>query len=248
MSNEAQGPQNAAERLTAAEKGILDSVKIAIRVLEELDKLDQCDLTLASASCEQFLTNLQEVGKQDQVNGYPNVTATDLSPAAIEGMQSRQQQDGKAPVRWQVADMLDLPFENASFDVVIEKAALDCLLTDCKSPWDLPEAAKRRVHVMLTEVHRVLTAEGMFLSITFAQPHFRRPLLLAKDLSWNMQHTAFNQDGGMHHHFYALQKGARSTKDVPTQLAGYSPESHAIAGGISQTQVDSEDFISLINV
>lgn len=44
---------------TGVLQGILDSVRIAIRVLEELDKLDQCDLTLASASCEQFLTNLQ---------------------------------------------------------------------------------------------------------------------------------------------------------------------------------------------
>lgn len=41
----------------------MDSVKIAIKVLEELDKLDKCDLTLASASCEQFLSNLQ-VGRR----------------------------------------------------------------------------------------------------------------------------------------------------------------------------------------
>ena len=96
---------------------------------------------------------------------------------------------------------------------------------------------------------RVLTPGGMFLSITFAQPHFRRPLLLADQLSWNMQHTAFNQDDdGMHHHFYAMQKGARTDADIAYQLAGYSPELHAIEGGISQTHVDSEDFMSFIQV
>ena len=60
----------------------------------------------------------------------------------------------KLVVQLQVADMLKLPFGDATFEVVIEKAALDCLLTDCKSHWDLPEAAKQRVHAMLTEVHR----------------------------------------------------------------------------------------------
>lgn len=63
-----------------------------------------------------------------------------------------------------------------------------------------------------------------------------------------MQHTAFSQDGGMHHHFYALQKGARTDADVPVQLVGYSPESHAVEGGMSQPQVDSEDFMSFICV
>ena len=39
-------------------------------------------------------------------DGFPNVTATDLSTAAIEGMRRRQeevrQQNGRVPVQWQV--------------------------------------------------------------------------------------------------------------------------------------------------
>lgn len=106
----------------------------------------------------------------------------------------------------------------------------------------------QKTHWLPDHTCRVLTSGGMFLSITFAQPHFRRPLLLAPELSWNMQHTAFNQDGGMHHHFYALQKGARTDADIPTQLADYSPEDHALEGGIVQTHVDCEDFMSFIDV
>lgn len=57
-------------------------------------------------------------------------------------------------IKWQIADMLALPFADASFDAIIDKAGSDVLFTDAPSPWQLPEATRSRVHTMLQEAHR----------------------------------------------------------------------------------------------
>ena len=54
----------------------------------------------------------------------------------------------------QVADMLQLPFANASFDVVLDKGALDVLVVDADSLWDPQPSTKERMFQALDEVHR----------------------------------------------------------------------------------------------
>ena len=54
----------------------------------------------------------------------------------------------------QVADMLDLPYAEHSFDAVIEKGTLDVLFVDNDSPFNPKEEVKRRVFQMLNETHR----------------------------------------------------------------------------------------------
>ena len=50
--------------------------------------------------------------------------------------------------------MLDLPFNSASFDVVIEKGTMDVLFVDNDSPWDPRPEVRARVSQMLDETHR----------------------------------------------------------------------------------------------
>ncbi len=50
--------------------------------------------------------------------------------------------------------MLDLPFANHTFDVVIEKGTMDVLFVDNDQPFDPRVAVKERVFQMLHETHR----------------------------------------------------------------------------------------------
>lgn len=85
-------------------------------------------------------------------DGYAHVTATDLSANVVQHMQQQDQQGTR--VCWQVADMLALPFPDGSFDVVIEKAAIDCFFTSSTSPWQPSAETQAQVHGALTEAHR----------------------------------------------------------------------------------------------
>ena len=50
--------------------------------------------------------------------------------------------------------MLDLPFADGQFDVVIEKATMDVLFVENDSPFDPKEEVKQRVFEMLEETYR----------------------------------------------------------------------------------------------
>ena len=57
-------------------------------------------------------------------------------------------------LKWQVADMLSLPFGAGAFDAVIEKGTMDVLFVDNDSPWDPNPEVRSRVLTMLDETHR----------------------------------------------------------------------------------------------
>ena len=60
------------------------------------------------------------------------------------------------------------------------QGTFDVLMVDNKDPWDPCPSVRARLRSALAEAHRVLSPSGCLLSITFAGPHFRRPLLLAR--------------------------------------------------------------------
>ena len=95
---------------------------------------------------------------------------------------------------------------------------------------------------------RVLTPAGVLLSISFSQPHFRRPLLLAPEFAWGMQHTMHGPDGSLQYSFDAMRKGSRKLDDKPVQLPSYNPGMHATSAGTMQSHIDQEDFLSFMEV
>lgn len=54
----------------------------------------------------------------------------------------------------QVADMLDLPYSDSTFDVVIEKGTMDVLFVDNDDPFNPKAQVRQRVFQMLNETHR----------------------------------------------------------------------------------------------
>ena len=95
----------------------------------------------------------------------------------------------------------------------------------------------------------------MFLSITFAQPHFRRPFLLAERYKWGMKVASFGE--GFHYFVYRMRKGARNASDTPSHFAQEEMPGKALEGkeGTGQAtessmhdHMDSADYILSMDV
>lgn len=64
-----------------------------------------------------------------------------------------------------------------SFDIVLDKCAMDAIWSDGGSLWDPEEKTVNDISSCMREFHRVLKPGGTFIFISFGQPHFRKPLL-----------------------------------------------------------------------
>ncbi|KAL6497745.1 hypothetical protein OROHE_026984 [Orobanche hederae] len=138
------------------------------------------------------------------------------------------------------ANMLDLPFEDECFDFVIEKGTMDVLLVDAGDPWNPEPVTVSKVMAMLENVHRVLKPHGIFISVTFGQPHFRRPFFHAPTFTWSVEWKTFGD--GFHYFFYILKKGERSSYDVE-----YTEKITVPSISLLHEELDDEDFLLRIN-
>ncbi|GAA6046820.1 hypothetical protein JCM3770_005659 [Rhodotorula araucariae] len=133
-------------------------------------------------------------------DGYRNIVNLDYSPVVIDKM--ARANAGCEGMSWQVGDVRKLPFDAASIDVCIDKATLDAMLTGEKDPWNPPPEAVADCRAEVDEVVRVLKPDGIFLYLTFGQPHFRRPLL-QRD-GWTLQHLELGS--GFAYYFFWMQR------------------------------------------
>ncbi|XP_077215441.1 S-adenosyl-L-methionine-dependent methyltransferases superfamily protein isoform X1 [Tasmannia lanceolata] len=174
-------------------------------------------------------------------DGITKITCIDLSAVAVENMQKRLLAKGHKDIKVLEADMLDLPFEDECFDVIIEKGTMDVLFVDSGDPWNPNPATVKKVMAMLEGVHRVLKSDGTFISISFGQPHFRRPLFEAPKFTWSMKWSTFGD--GFHYFFYTLKKGSRSL-DCKESSESFNGPSICLL----QEELDDEDYIFRTNV
>jgi EEF1A lysine methyltransferase 4 len=111
--------------------------------------------------------------------GYTNIVNIDYSDNVIQHMQQLHSID-RPQMQWRVMDMTDLSsFPDASFDVVLDKAAMDALLTQEGDVWHPQPECIAAVYQMCAEVSRVLTpSQGSLVQISLSPPHFRKKYLL----------------------------------------------------------------------
>jgi len=95
--------------------------------------------------------------------GYTNVTSIDYSPAVIEQMQQKHADLGQS---FLLMDMTKMSFANESFDLLVDKGALDALFT----------GAHEQVFEAVPEFFRVLRPGGRYVSITFGEASRRTEL------------------------------------------------------------------------
>ncbi|KAI9915034.1 hypothetical protein PsorP6_007531 [Peronosclerospora sorghi] len=113
--------------------------------------------------------------------GFHHITNIDFSEVVIKRM-SAKYSERMPEMLWLEADMTKLcdVFEAQSFDVVIDKAAMDALMCDEGDVWSPTEAVIEQAHAMCSGITSLLTPQGTFLQISFAQPHFRKRFLLGR--------------------------------------------------------------------
>eukprot|EP00257_Ricinus_communis_P016406 XP_015574573.1 EEF1A lysine methyltransferase 4 isoform X1 [Ricinus communis] len=186
-------------------------------------------------------------------DGITDITCIDLSAVAVEKMQQRLSAKGYNEIKVLEADMLDLPFSDKCFDVVIEKGTMvnrqerltsliqDVLFVNSGDPWNPRPATVKQVKAMLDSVHRVLKPDGIFISISFGQPHFRRPIFDAPEYTWSLEWKTFGD--GFHYFFYILRKGKRSLNDKETSGKVEVPPIY-----LFQEELEGEDFIFRTNI
>lgn len=84
-----------------------------------------------------------------------------------------------------------------------------------QSAWDMSDAGRRDLASSLAEIARLLRADGRFVSITFAQPHFRLPYYAVADYDWSCEVHKL----GTYFHFFAY----RMVKTRPLDYALIEP-------------------------
>ncbi|MBA0842670.1 hypothetical protein Goarm_002480 [Gossypium armourianum] len=174
-------------------------------------------------------------------DGITDITCIDLSSVAVERMKERLLSKGYEEIKVLEADMLDLPFSNERFDVVIEKGTMDVLFVDSGDPWNPQPATISKVMAMLEGVHKVLKPNGIFISITFGQPHFRKPFFHNAKFTWSIEWSTFGD--GFHYFFYILRKGRRCLDDEDSiekiQIPSIS---------LYHEELEGEDYIFRTNI
>jgi SAM-dependent methyltransferase len=112
-------------------------------------------------------------------DGYTAIVSTDYSEPVIERMRERAGSCG-GRITWEVQDMTSLSYDNGAFDVVFDKAAMDAVLADGGDTWSPPEELLEKTDRIMSEAARVLKPGGLYMQLSFGQPHFRKKYLLNK--------------------------------------------------------------------
>ncbi|XP_044531580.1 EEF1A lysine methyltransferase 4 [Gracilinanus agilis] len=176
--------------------------------------------------------------------GFPNVISVDYSPVVVAAMRDRY---AHVPTLcWETMDARALGFPNSTFDVVLEKGTLDALLAGERDPWTVSAEGTQTVKEVLSEVSRVLTPQGRFISLTAAAPHFRAQHYAQPDYGWSLRHASYGS--GFHFHFYLMHKGGElSAAQQALGIRLHAPPSPPPSPHFLQDS-DQEDFLSAIEL
>lgn len=109
-------------------------------------------------------------------DGYKNIANIDYSSVVIEQM--RRKHETRPGIEWHEMDVRSLEFGDDTFDIVIDKGTMDAMMAVKDDPWNPPEQVVQDCTKEVDEVIRVLRkGSGVFLYLTFGQPHFRKRFL-----------------------------------------------------------------------
>ncbi|CAK7275232.1 hypothetical protein SEPCBS57363_006575 [Sporothrix epigloea] len=139
---------------------------------------------------------------------YRDQLCVDFSTTVITLMQKRY---AGRTMQWRTMDVREMDLGPANIDVAFDKGTLDAMIHG--SPWSPPDEVLDNTGRYLREVYRVLAEKGIFVYITFRQPHFIQPLF-QKSLegvvgsSWDMQLEILGGTGGTFNYYgWVITKG-----------------------------------------
>eukprot|EP00064_Thunnus_orientalis_P014871 superscaffoldBa00002657_g14918 len=177
--------------------------------------------------------------------GYRSITNIDYSSVCISAMSARH---SDCPgMTWHQMDVRQLSFPNESFDVILEKATLDAIMVEEKTPWEVSPETAGFIHKALTEISRCLKPGGLFVSVTFAQPFFRKRLYARTEYNWSIKQYSYGE--GFEYFVYVLTKGEELSPEDAALEKKLLEDSRSPPPRITTTQKDDkEDFLSNIDL
>ncbi|XP_042285337.1 EEF1A lysine methyltransferase 4 [Thunnus maccoyii] len=227
---------------------------------DERYKTEQCYDWLGSFSRFQHLLE-KHIKKEDSIlilgcgnssmsgdmysAGYCSITNIDYSSVCISAMSARH---SDCPgMTWHQMDIRQLSFPNESFDVILEKATLDAIMVEEKTPWEVSPETAGFIHKALTEISRCLKPGGLFVSVTFAQPFFRKRLYARTEYNWSIKQYSYGE--GFEYFVYVLTKGEELSPEDAALEKKLLEDSRSPPPRITTTQKDDkEDFLSNIDL
>ncbi|KAF7309177.1 Methyltransf-25 domain-containing protein [Mycena kentingensis (nom. inval.)] len=133
-------------------------------------------------------------------DGYRNIVNVDYSSVVIEQMRSRNAEK-RPDMEWIEMDVRDLKFPDASFDVAVDKGTMDAMMTAKGDVWDPPQRVLDDCNAEVDETIRVLKKPfGVFIYLTFGQPHFRRRYLTRPETKLEVKELG----DAFHYYLYAV--------------------------------------------
>lgn len=129
--------------------------------------------------------------------GYRNITSLDYSETVINKLTMKHRK-ARPEMQWVCNDMRNLEKvfsveAEKCFNVIIDKAGMDALLTDQICHFNPnPETAKD-CHKILKGVSTLLKPGGHFVQITFNQPHFHRRYIEGSNVDFEVKFERITQ-------------------------------------------------------
>ncbi|KAF2877441.1 S-adenosyl-L-methionine-dependent methyltransferase [Massariosphaeria phaeospora] len=135
--------------------------------------------------------------------GYAKQLCVDFSLVVVDLMKSRHVDDAQS-VEWRVADVRDMSeIETKSIDVAFDKGTLDAMIYG--SPWSPPDEVMENSGKYINEVLRVLKDDGVFLYVTYRQPHFVKPIL-NRNNEWQLEMDTMGEGDSFEYYGFILRK------------------------------------------
>ncbi|KAH7091507.1 S-adenosyl-L-methionine-dependent methyltransferase [Paraphoma chrysanthemicola] len=140
--------------------------------------------------------------------GYTNQICLDFSTVVVALMKSRH--PSKPQVEWQVGDLRDMTaIASKSIDVAFDKSTMDAMIYG--SPWTPPDEVLANTGKYISEVHRVLKDDGVFLCVTFRQPHFMKPII-NRNNEWDLRMDEIGSGNSFQYFGFVLKKRSGTAK------------------------------------
>ncbi|XP_063297179.1 EEF1A lysine methyltransferase 4 [Pelobates fuscus] len=175
-------------------------------------------------------------------DGVDPIVSIDYSPVCIKEMEEKHA--GIPDMTWLVMDARQLEFPDASFDFIIEKGTLDAMMVGERDPWRVTPETVAVIDKVLSEVSRVLTPTGCFISVTFSPPHFRTRHYAQPEYDWSVSCDTYGRD--FHYFLYTMRKGKELT--VRDQERGLSLHAPYIGPETLPTLAETDDEEFLYNI